>query len=119
MPLIEYKLEKTHEGLRKPACIEKGGRFKSPVDQSFVGYILPSHKRKYYVPNSFKKLSLEDFVKRQLDIHSKEPFVAEGEQPDAESEEKVVTMTNEQVEKQAKQDYNAFYDLCINLYGEE
>ena len=49
MPIVEYKLELTSDGKKKPEWVIVGGKFKSPLNHSMIGYVAPKDRRDYYV----------------------------------------------------------------------
>ena len=64
MPIVEYKNERTNEGIQKPGYILSGGRYRAP-NYSMIGYV--EENPRYWVPTGIKSLSKEDFIKRQME----------------------------------------------------
>lgn len=64
MPMVEYKNERTTEGIQKPGYILSGGKYRAP-NYSMIGYV--EENPRYWVPTGIKSLSKEDFIKRQME----------------------------------------------------
>lgn len=64
MPIVEYKNERTTEGIQKPGYILSGGRYRAP-NHTMIGYV--EENPRYWVPTGIKSLSKEDFIKRQIE----------------------------------------------------
>ena len=112
MPIVEYKLELTSECKKKPDWIVVGGKFKSPLNHSMIGYVAPKERRDYYVP-PVEELSREDFIERQLQIHEKFPEKMIHEVKDDEGNTIMETKkaTKAAVKKSAGQMYDNFLAL--------
>ena len=112
MPIVEYKLELTSEGKKKPEWVVVGGKFKSPLNHSMIGYVAPKERRDYYVP-PVEELSRDDFIERQLQIHEKFPEVMLYEAKDDEGNTimQQKKATKAAVKKGAGQQYDNFLAL--------
>jgi hypothetical protein len=92
MAVIEYMMHRIDGGNRRavPEFVGDRGHHYSPIDGSLIGWVDDS--RDYYVPDSIVTLTKEQFVTRQLTIHTSHPFMKMDE-PGAES----VQMTESEV----------------------
>lgn len=70
--ILEYKLDRTHDGLMTtPPWVERGGYYYDPDSFTIIGFS-PS-KRKYKIPDSVTKLTVEELKARVLDLHDRYP----------------------------------------------
>jgi len=74
MAVVEYMLQRDNGGTKKsvPGFIRDRGLSYSSVNRTYVGWI--EDDRDFYVPDTIKILTKEDYVKRQLAIHAETPF---------------------------------------------
>lgn len=121
MPIVEYKLILTNDGMQKPPYILKGGKASSPIDHTLVGYVLPNNLRRYWVPDELKELSRDDFINRSLEIHKVAPYVTRIEQdPEAPQEdEEEIVLTEQQVKESAGIEYDEFKKRMLERYEGE
>lgn len=105
MAVIEYMLHRVNGGTRKeiPGFVGDRGHWMSPLDGSFIGWV--DDVRDYYVPDTVESLTKEQFISRQLAIHSQHPFT---EEPELISETPPTTLTEQQVTDQMGAWYDAF-----------
>ena len=97
MALVEYKNIRTQDGISLPGYILAGNKYPAS-DFTRIGWV-PDYQ-KYWIPEGLKRLSKEDFVKRQiekLDANS-----ATGE---------YITYKNEEADKE--------YEAALKKYYEE
>ena len=78
MAVIKYKQIKNYEGTTAPEFLNRRDAAIGPyssVDNTNIGWI-PDRGEKYYIPkDQFTILTKQDYVDRQLEIHSKFPFL--------------------------------------------
>ena len=65
MPLLEYKLERTHEGNKVPGFVEEHLGYRDGR-MTYVGWVRSPENRKFYVPDTVTVLSKEDFITREI-----------------------------------------------------
>jgi len=72
MPILEYKLQASADGMRCPDWIEDGGYFQNPDDFSMVGWA--RDKAEWYTPDTVVTLNTAQLEDRQVAIHAKYPM---------------------------------------------
>jgi len=106
MAVVEYMLQKINGNSKAeiPGFIGDRGHWYNSADHTYVGWI--DDERDYYVPDSIKTLTKEQFVTRTLGMHATNPMMNEMdmENPDAEPE----AMTDAEVTTMAEQWYDNF-----------
>ena len=60
--ILEYKMERTDNGLRTPQWIEDGGYFQK--GRTFIGWSTDEIYRDYFIPDSVRELTQAELVKR-------------------------------------------------------
>lgn len=104
MILVEYKLHKAGKNaLKAPDFIEDGGYWKSPIDNTMVGWVKPENEREYYIPDTLLVLTKDEFIVRQQLIHETVPVTMENPETG-----ETITLTNMEVVEQASLWYDSF-----------
>ena len=72
MPVIEYKLHaiNSQKHMQAPAWVTDGGHWKSPIDNTLVGWTPAEADRDYYVPDTVTTLTKAELNTRLLAIHA-------------------------------------------------
>lgn len=109
MPVVEYMLHVYDGDHRRhiPGFIHDRGHWYSPETSTWVGWV--KTKTDYYVPNTLKVLTKEDFVQRCWAVHQVEPIRVRN--PDAQGPglDNFVALTTEaEVRAHAEEWYDAF-----------
>jgi len=108
MPVIEYKLIKTREGLAVPDFVKSGGQWKNSQDHTYVGWVDPE-PRKYYVPDTIEELDVTEFTNRLLRIHSDTPLIHPDDEEQFANPEPIY-MDSDGVEALAFEWYNRYVE---------
>ena len=104
MPVIEYKLHaiNSQKHMQAPAWVTDGGHWKSPIDNTMIGWVPAEADREYYVPDTVTTLTKAELNTRLLTIHANTKY-QKGE------EDSPQNMTNAEVTTMS----NAWYDSYI------
>lgn len=116
MPVVEYKFHKIPDGgMRKPDYITDAGYSLSPVDFTFIGWLPEKNEREYEIPHteSYKSLSRQEYIDRQLSIHASHPFQILIDPNDNESGTR--NMTEAEVEANAIALYESIWNNNSNV----
>lgn len=74
MKIVEYKLHLINGVSRDPEWIVKGKYFYNSEDKTFIGFVLDSVDRDYYIPDTVVELTREDLIQRCISIHAVSPY---------------------------------------------
>jgi hypothetical protein len=69
--IVEYKLQLNENGLLVPYWVHSGGWFYNDLDKTYVGIVLDSTSRNYYIPDSVLTMSLQNVIDRVLVMQAK------------------------------------------------
>ncbi len=108
MPVVEY-MHHIYDGDHRrhiPGFIHDREHWHNPIDETWVGWIRT--KTNYYVPNTLKQLSKEDFVQRCFAIHDVEPISYRKEITEEDPSGVVVLSSQEEVRSFAENWYDEF-----------
>ena len=74
MAVVEYKMHivGSRGERQQPLWIRESGNWSNPDDHTMVGWVVDNAD--YYIPDTVTVLTKEQFVARQLSIHSNHPF---------------------------------------------
>lgn len=117
MAVVEY-MHHIYDGDHRrhiPGFIHDRGHWYNPADETWVGWTRT--KTNYYVPNTLKKLTKEDFVQRCFAIHAQTPITTQS--PPSEENpigEPIALTTEAEVRAHAEEWYDAF--VARNLQEE-
>jgi hypothetical protein len=74
--VVEYKLHIADNGeVYHPKFITNTGWWYDQESKTYIGIVLPSEQRNYYVPDTFVELTKEDLLARVKNIHKVVPWV--------------------------------------------
>jgi hypothetical protein len=109
MPVVEY-MNHIYDGDHRrhiPGFIHDRGHWYNPDDETFVGWTRT--KTNYYVPNTLKQLTKEDFVQRCFAMHANSPITVMQQPEDGGGVMEPVQLTSqEEVRAHAEEWYDAF-----------
>ena len=108
MPVVEY-MNHIYDGDHRrhiPGFIHDRGHWYNPANETWVGWTRT--KTNYYVPNTLKKLSKEDFVQRCLAIHLINPITILSSDGNATPENFITLSSENEVRNYAEQWYDDF-----------
>lgn len=93
--IVEYMLEQVGRGdaKRAPSFIRDGGHWFNQADYTYLGWIPNLAEREFYIPDSLTVMDRANAISRALTMHSANPFMNGGADPEAEMTE----MTNDEV----------------------
>jgi hypothetical protein len=72
--VVEYKKHLTPEGLVNPSWLIMGDAFYNENNKTYIGLVLDETDRDYYIPDSVKYLTKEEFKERLEPMHQVQPF---------------------------------------------
>lgn len=110
MPIVEYMLHKTKDGLIAPDFVERHLGYFNSSDNTYLGYVKPASTRRYYVPSTVKQLTKEQFIERE---YSNQPTSLEEY-----DEEGNVTSSVEYTAEQITENTGKIYDDILARFGE-
>ena len=106
--ILEYKLERTVQGLKTPEWVEDGGYFRK--GKTFIGWSLGEAYREYYIPDTAVELTPTELIKRVKTLGMK------GEDGKALTNTEIEAVVNDWV--QARTDHNVVLLKAARiLYG--
>lgn len=105
MPVIEYKLHaiNSQKHMQAPVWVTDGGHWRSPIDNTLVGWAPAEADREYYVPDTVTTLTKAELNTRLLAIHANTKY-QKGQDVD-----NLQNMTNAEVTTMS----DAWYDAYI------
>jgi hypothetical protein len=89
-----------------PGFIHDRAHWYNPEDETFVGWV--KSKTDYYVPNTLKQLTKEDFVQRCFRIHAVEPIMVFDENSGIPGMGMTALTTEDEVRAHAEKWYDDF-----------
>lgn len=108
MPIVIYRLEKQQSGgATAPVNVTDGGYWKSPLDDTLLGWADNNTGEFFYSSNedNVKEISKGEVISRQLEIHQAYPMGISLEDPEAEP----TLASNSEVETIVANWYDNFY----------
>lgn len=111
MAVVEYMLHNIDGDHRRqvPGFIGDRGHWYNPANHTYIGWI--SENRDFYVPDSVKRLTKEDFVQRQLLMHQNNKMV----KPDPNFPASVnMGVGIEMTEQEVRESVEIWYDNFVN-----
>lgn len=75
MEIVEYRKHLLHGQIKDPEWVIHGGYFYDRDSDTYIGFVLSSKDRQYYIPDTVTFLTKEEAVSRVLDIHSRYPWI--------------------------------------------
>lgn len=117
MAVVEY-MHHIYDGDHRrhiPGFIHDRGNWHNPADETWVGWVRT--KTNYYVPNTLKQLTKEDFVQRCISIHVQSPIMVPSQPTEDNPTGRFTALTsNTEVRAYAEEWYDAF--VARNLQEE-
>lgn len=87
--IVEYMLEQVGRGdaKRAPSFIRDGGHWFNQADYTYLGWVPNLAEREFYVPDSLTVMDRANTISRALTMHTANPFMSGGADPDSEMTE--------------------------------
>ena len=110
MPVVEY-MHHVYDGDHRrhiPGFVYDRGHWHNPANDTWVGWVRT--KNDFYVPNTLKTLTREDFVLRCIAVHAVQPIVVRSTNAEGPvGPEAFTTLTTEaEIREHAETWYNQF-----------
>ena len=74
MPLVEYKLELTRQGMQPPVWVNGPGYWHNPEDNTYVGHVDPE-PRQWYLPDTVIVFNANTFADRMVALNNVQEVV--------------------------------------------
>ena len=75
MDIVEYRKHLVNRTVVDPEWVIKGGYFHDRDTDTYMGFVLESSERNYYIPDTVTFMTEEEALQRVLDIHSRYPWL--------------------------------------------
>jgi hypothetical protein len=75
MQIVEYRKHLANGSIVDPEWVIKGGYFHDRDADTYMGFVLESSERKYYIPDTVTFMTEEEAIQRVKDIHAEYPYV--------------------------------------------
>ncbi len=75
MKIVEYRKHLFNGQVVDPEWIIQGSYFYDRDSDTYMGFVLSSEDRQYYIPDTVEFLTEEEAIFRVLDIHSRYPWI--------------------------------------------
>lgn len=76
MEIIEYRKHLVNGVITNPEWVVHGGYFHDRDTDTYLGLVLSSSDRGYYIPDTVVSMTLEEAIQRVLDIHNTYPWLS-------------------------------------------
>lgn len=111
--IVEYMLEQVGRGdaKRAPSFIRDGGHWFNQEDYTYLGWVPNLAEREFYVPDSLTVMDRANTISRALTMHTANPFMNGGADPD----EEMTEMTDAEVTTMV----GDWYDNIVDQYQQK
>ncbi len=75
MQIVEYRKHLVNREVTDPEWVIKGGYFYDRDTDTYMGFVLESSERNYYIPDTVTFMTQEEAIQRVKDIHATYPWL--------------------------------------------